>query len=95
MQDRFLYLTFTDPNAFIYTTFAEYDPKVGKPEPFNVEIPSYQAINYEYINNELQWLITRSSVKYTQLGAELNGYIYTIYGSEWGCSLSKVYPLLK
>lgn len=90
MQDRFLYLSFTDPNAFIYTTFEAFNPEKEKPKPFNVEIPSYQAINYEYINNILQWLISRTSITFKQNNVDVNGYVYTIYGKEWGMVLTQV-----
>lgn len=89
-QDRFLYLSFTDPNAFVYTTINEFDEKKEKPKPFNIEIPSFQAINYEYINNILQWLVTRSSIQYLQNNTLTNGFIYTIYGVEWGMVLTQV-----
>jgi len=89
-QDRMMYLSFTDPNAFVYTTFSEFDAKREKPQPFNQEIPSYQAMNYEYINNVLQWLIQFSPIKFKENNTIKNGGIYTIYSKEWTLQITQV-----
>lgn len=57
---RMVELDGTDPNSFIVVEFKEaVDPSnpetLAKPYPF--EVSSYEAINYRFINNELQWLV--------------------------------------
>lgn len=90
MQDRLMYLSFIDPNSFIYTTFDAFDPNTDKPSPYNTEITSAQAINYEYINNMLQWLITKVPHIYLQDGKNLDGFVYTIYGPVWAFVYTQV-----
>lgn len=90
MQDRFMYYSFIDPNAFIYTTFAEFDNTNSKPEPYNIEITSVNAINYEYFNNILLWLISRVDNPFEEQGKTRDGYIYTIYGKQFAYSLTQV-----
>lgn len=60
----------TDPNSFIIVEFkGEVDP--AKPEtkanPYPFEANAEEAINFQYINNILQWLIvlTEDQTKYT------------------------------
>jgi len=69
LTNRMVELDATDPNSFIVVEIeGEYDP--AKPEeklnPYPFEVNSTEAINYQYVNNELQFLIV------------LNGR-YTIY----------------
>src|SRR5690606_3101016 len=90
LQDRFTYLTFVDPNAFIYTTFPEFDNKIEKPKPYNIEITSVNAINYEYFNNELLYLVTRVTHKYLESGKLKDGYIFTIYGKQYSYVMTQV-----
>lgn len=49
-----------DPNAFIITTFDDYDHRFQKPRPYSVIVNCYQAVNYEFANGDLQWLIVKS-----------------------------------
>src|SRR3989304_5925281 len=69
MDKRFVELSFTDPNGFIITEFDK--PELGflgemvtkvSPRPF--EVSSWEAINYEYKNNILQWLIVKLGCSY-------------------------------
>lgn len=90
IQDRFTYLTFCDPNAFIYTTFKSFDNEVEKPQPYNLEISSEAAINYEYFNNELQWLISRVDNTYIENNKTKTGSIYAVYGREYAYVLTQV-----
>lgn len=90
LQDRFTYLSFVDPNAFIYTTFPEFDNLIAKPEPYNLEISSQSAINYEYFNNQLLWLITRVDWTYYENKKPKQGSIYTIYGQQYAYVMTQV-----
>lgn len=69
LSQRFAELNNTDPNAFIVVEFAEVinpnDPTATKAKPYPFEVSSEEAINYQYINNELQFLIVLNSVNGT------------------------------
>jgi hypothetical protein len=90
LQDKFMYLTFCDPNAFILTTFDEFDAKTEKPTPYNLEITSSAAVNYKYFNNILQWMISRIDIKYLEQDHERDGFIWTIYGPEYTYVMTQV-----
>lgn len=86
LETRLVDLNFCDPNSFIVTEFdpvelgpnGEMTMKV-KPRPF--EVSSENAINYEYKNNILQWLIVRLPITYELVDKsnEIEGFSYTIY----------------
>ena len=60
----FIPLTYIDPNAFILTTFDDFDPNYEKAKPYPTIIPSHSAIDYKYINGVLDYLIIRLKHKY-------------------------------
>lgn len=71
LTNRMVELDATDPNSFIVVEFAgAYDP--AKPEqkvlPYPFEVNSKEAINYQYINNQLQFLIVEN--EFIALGKE-------------------------
>lgn len=62
LNQRLVELDCTDPNSFIVVEFSgTYDP--AKPnekiQPYPFEVNSEEAVNYKYINNELQFLIVK------------------------------------
>jgi hypothetical protein len=60
LTTRMVDLDSIDPNSFIIVEFSgKVDPAnpETKADPYPFEVNSQEAINYEYINNELQWLI--------------------------------------
>jgi hypothetical protein len=60
LTNRMVELDGTDPNSFIVVEFdGEVNPidKTTKVEPYPFEVNSKEAINYKYVNNELQFLI--------------------------------------
>lgn len=66
---RMVELDCTDPNTFIVTEIegeARPEDPTSKVKPYPFEVNSYEAIDYKYINNELQYLtvmIKRSEMK--------------------------------
>lgn len=90
IQDKFLYLSFCDPNSFIYTTFGAFDAKVEVAKPYNSDISSYQAINYEYFNDILQWLVSKECIMYVQEGKDFEGFKWTIYGPQFAYVYTQV-----
>lgn len=84
MESRFVEISFTDPNAFIITEFdavplgAQGEMlEMVQPRPF--EVSCYDAINYKYKNNILQWLVIKQGCKYEIDGVQKDCYSYTIY----------------
>lgn len=71
MATRYLDLNGFDPNAFIVEEFEAFDNKVARAKPYPFEVSSSMAIDYEYKNNILQYLIVK------QVKNELERY--TIY----------------
>src|SRR5690606_27349802 len=43
--DRFMTLTFTDPNAWFHITYKEFNANFEKPQPFPVEYASKDVVN--------------------------------------------------
>lgn len=63
LNTRMVELDCSDPNTFIVVEFKEsVDPKNPKVKasPYPYEVNSKEAINYLYINNELQFLIVKN-----------------------------------
>lgn len=79
----------TDPNAFIFTVFDEFDHLNEKARPYPKVISSEEATNFEYKYNELLWLVSKVPIKYPkkpnekagskQETVELDGFMWTIY----------------
>lgn len=75
-----------DPNAFILITFDTIDNRFNKPIPYATEISSADAVNYEYSNNILQFLVINRKIDYVTKEATdkksettAEGNYYTIY----------------
>jgi len=64
METRFTQLTFTDANAFLVVEFDEFNSKTENARPYPMEVSSREAINYQYKNNILQWLIVKKQITY-------------------------------
>lgn len=56
LQNRFLELTFTDPNAWLLTEFSPFDEKIEFPQPRPFELTAAEAYNFNINNGKLQWL---------------------------------------
>lgn len=64
LKNRFVELTFTDPNAFIVIEFDEFDPKESTPNAYPFEVSSEMAVNFEIENNNVDWLIVKQPIQY-------------------------------
>lgn len=60
LESIFIPHVYWDPNSFIITTFDDFDFRFQKPRPYSVLITCFQAINYEFANGDLQWLVVQS-----------------------------------
>lgn len=95
LRSRWADLAKHDPNAFMIVDFEGFDAKLEKAKPYPVEYSSQEAINYQYKNGVLQWLIvvTESTFKKkTARGKEedVKGASYIIYLENDAISLIEV-----
>lgn len=95
LEDRVLPLMYIDPNAWVITTFDDFDHRYEKARPYPTIISSEDAIDFEIANNEAQWLAIRKRIQYettkithndANIGNEpkyvtttQEGYLYQIY----------------
>jgi len=84
LNQRLVELDCTDPNSFIIVEVqGEYDPKKpdNKLKPYPFEVNSEEAVNYKYVNNELQFLIVEKEYieKSTKDQSNVELDIYTLY----------------
>jgi hypothetical protein len=64
-----------DPNSFVVIEFKPFDNTIEKPAPYPYEVSSYNAVDYLYENNVLQYLISKDIIQ----GEEGKLSKYTIY----------------
>ena len=83
-QNRFVDLSFKDPNAWVIVEFDPFDPKIEKASPRPFEASCKEAINFYIRNNIVQWLIVQTAITYKEKidGAEVSktGKKFTLYG---------------
>lgn len=70
--NRFVDLSFLDPNAFVVTEFKAFDAVTQKAVPYPVEYGSDEAILFRYVNNVLEYLLVKQAV--TRAGVVLARY---------------------
>lgn len=102
LKTRFLELSFSDPNAWIVLEWDAVDKgDTIKPRPF--EVPSADALNYEFIGEELQWLFVKTSTVFYKIDGGAGavnldsvkikaetGSKFTFYGKGATVSISQV-----
>lgn len=85
MNSRFLELSAIDPNSWVVIEFPETDgSELTTPYPY--EVKAENAIDFEYENNILQYLVAMEEDD--ENGVEYNSY--TLYGKDSVIKLSKV-----
>ncbi|WP_187260753.1 hypothetical protein [Pontibacter beigongshangensis] len=89
---RFVDLNFSDPNAFVLVDFEEFDYRSEKAQPYPYEISSHEAINYEYRNNTLSWLIchTTKEVQNPDTGRNRKQERYYMYTPDFVLTATQV-----
>lgn len=94
LRDRWVPLEVYDPNAFIAVEFGAFDPAKEKPWPFPFEYSSAEAINYQYRNGILDWIITMVPILYRTDVSDPekteSGSRYVMYLDNWAISLTQV-----
>lgn len=92
LATRMVDLNFSDPNAFVLVDFEEFDYRNEKASPYPYEISSAEAINYEYKNNILSWLIchTTKQVQNPATGAKRKQEQYYMYTPDFVLTATQV-----
>lgn len=86
MNTRWFELNFIDPNAFIVTEWQQVDTTKSRYMPYPFEVDSKMAIQYEYFNNDLMYLVSEQESKKLvwdkkqKKDIEVKIETYTIYG---------------
>lgn len=80
IKNRFVELSFIDPNTFIVIEFDNFDAKQSTPTAYPFEVSADMAINFEIENNNVDWLIVEQGISYFKDKKETSaGKKYTIY----------------
>ncbi len=94
LRNRWISLDVYDPNAYMAVEFGDFDPAQEKPYPFPYEYSSTQAINYQYKNGVLDWLIAQLAITYRIDAADETktaaGSRYILYLDNWAISLTEI-----
>lgn len=99
LKNRFIELSFIDPNTFIVIEFDEFDPAESTPNAYPFEVTAEMAINFEIENNNVDWLIARQCIQFvnesTGKGKTLkqtfaDGFKYTIYCGEFSLVFRRI-----
>jgi len=86
MNSRWFEMNFTDPNTFIITDWGSFDNTKERATPYPFEVDSEMAIYYEYVNNDLLYLVSKQESeklvwdKKKREDVEVDKEVYTIYG---------------
>lgn len=64
LKERFLPLTFTDPNAWIWITFNPFDGKKEKPQTYPLEYSCESVVNFKTENDVTKWVIVKLQYDY-------------------------------
>jgi hypothetical protein len=90
LSDVFLDLYDTDPNAFMLFLFNNYDNRIETPVIYSVTIPSAEAVDYSFVNNELEYLIIKKDIQYKDGESTKKGAYYTIFAKNEQVSFTQV-----
>lgn len=78
MQTRYIELNATDPNTFVVIEFKPTDgTKFAQPYPY--EVSSYNAIDFKYENQQLQYLIAKEAKQIDDGGTMDDRHRFTLY----------------
>ncbi|WP_313515628.1 hypothetical protein [Sphingobacterium sp.] len=92
LQTRFKSLSFLDPNAFVALEWDQFDNNYERASPYPYEIPASQAINFEYKNNSLQWILDKKPIKYLdEENKKKDGFKFTFYGIGFVIAFERVH----
>ena len=101
LNDKYITSNWTDPNAWELTTYDEFNPTTEKAAPYPLHIPCDEAYNFNMVNNETQWLVTRWGMKYAvadvsdpqgRKTVERDGFEYRLWTFDWVIKYVQVDP---
>lgn len=94
MSTRWFELNFTDPNAFVVVEWKKFDNSSEYATPYPFEVSCESAIDFKYINNDLEYLISKETYvkEVFERGADIKKTIdkYTLYGRNSTITITKV-----
>ncbi len=79
LEYAFIDYNYLDPNAFLITEFAPFNPEKEKAKPYPFIATSEEAIMFEYQNEILNYLIVKLPITYLDKGTPQPGNKYTMY----------------
>jgi hypothetical protein len=79
LEYAYIDYNYTDPNAFLITEFAPFDPLKEKAKPYPFIATSEEAIMFEYHNEILDYLIVKLPITYLDKGSPQPGFKFTMY----------------
>jgi hypothetical protein len=83
LKNRFVELSFWDPNAWVVIEFDAFDSKKEKARPRPFEVSSEEAVNFSIKNNTAEWLIVKQKIKLQDpknKDKQEDGLKWTMYG---------------
>jgi hypothetical protein len=95
LEYAFIDYNYTDPNAFLITEFAPFNPLVEHAKPYPFIVTSEEAIMFEYHNEILDYLIVKLPITYLDKGTPQSGFKYTMYLGMDTIELSQVAEEMK
>jgi hypothetical protein len=90
LEYAYIDYNYTDPNAFLITEFASFDPVKTKASPYPFVATSSEAIDFEYHNEILDYLIVKLPIVYLDKGSPQPGAKYTMYLGQDTIQLTQV-----
>jgi hypothetical protein len=73
-------LSFVDPNTWLICDFGPFDARYNKAMPYPVEVSCYDAVDFSFVNNILEYLIIKEPSSYvTAQGDIVKGVAYIMY----------------
>lgn len=95
LKMRFIELEFNDPNSFVVIEWEGKEAsEILEPRPF--EVTSFEAWNFEYKYDELQWLFCRFDWKYIKMSGnkevETAGDKFTLYDKDFSINIEQFDP---
>jgi hypothetical protein len=67
LQNRFVELSFIDPNAWVVTEFPQFDFRTEYPSPRPFEVSAAMAINFSVVNEITNWLLVMDDISVPKL----------------------------
>lgn len=67
MEDRYIPNVYADPNAWVLTTFDNYNELWETARPYPTIISSADSFNFEIINNETVWFVVKRKILYNSI----------------------------